>query len=273
MAKRSYCFTLNNYTEDDETRIQAIVCRYLIYGRETGESGTPHLQGYIEFKNAVRPSTINRKLGGRAHTEARRGSPSQAADYCKKDGDYFEKGSISQQGRRTDLVSLYQRVKEGKTDSEILEELPGTFLKYSKAVTTARCVLAAASGSRFQPVEVNVFWGEPGSGKTRACMEADPDLFWVPNTSPVWWDGYCGQETILLDDFYGWIKYGRLLNLLDGYRFRLPVKGGFTWKAWKRVYITSNMHPDSWYQTVQDKRALNRRISSITRLDLPMDEN
>lgn len=42
------CFTLNNYTEEDERRIQesSEIYRYAIYGRELAPtSGTPHLQG------------------------------------------------------------------------------------------------------------------------------------------------------------------------------------------------------------------------------------
>lgn len=42
------CFTLNNYTEEDEQRIQAGVefYRYAVYGRELAPTtGTRHLQG------------------------------------------------------------------------------------------------------------------------------------------------------------------------------------------------------------------------------------
>jgi len=44
---RSYCWTLNNYTERDLEEIDVLVesgfCDFLIYGKEVGAQGTPHL--------------------------------------------------------------------------------------------------------------------------------------------------------------------------------------------------------------------------------------
>lgn len=87
---RSWCFTLNNYNDDDEESIQNIECKYLIYGREVGEKGTPHLQGTIQFNHAKTFSAVKKNLT-KAHLE-----PCidllASIKYCKKDGDIFEKG-------------------------------------------------------------------------------------------------------------------------------------------------------------------------------------
>lgn len=122
-----YVFTLNNYTEEETRAIEAYAqeaqdnldqheCTYIIIGKEIGESGTRHYQGYIEFSSRRRLTQVKRVPGlSRAHFEVRRGNARQAADYCLKDGDLLvEAGAIStvSQGSRTDLESL----KEVRSD-------------------------------------------------------------------------------------------------------------------------------------------------------------
>ena len=92
---RGWCFTINNYTEEDENIVYAMSwdCAYIVCGREVGDSGTPHLQGYIYYKNAVRLSTM-KEVHPTAHWEPQRGTPQQASDYCKKDGELGLRSSI-----------------------------------------------------------------------------------------------------------------------------------------------------------------------------------
>jgi len=101
---RSYCFTLNNYVEADIARLRQVGSEvsYLVFGREVGDSGTPHLQGYVVFNRRVAFSTAKRTIGDRAHLEVTRGSPVQASEYCKKDGQFEEFGTLPEQGKRTD---------------------------------------------------------------------------------------------------------------------------------------------------------------------------
>lgn len=112
-AKR-WCFTLNNPTDDEEQDVGGAGDRddveYLVYGRERGDSGTPHLQGFVIFTAAIRLSTVKSRLGSdRLHLEVSRGTPREASEYCKKDGDYEEFGDCPEisQGRRTDLERFF----------------------------------------------------------------------------------------------------------------------------------------------------------------------
>lgn len=73
---------------------------YLVYQEEVGDSGTHHLQGYVEFPNKKSLQQVRGILEG-AHWEPRAGTAEQAAAYCKKDprvGGPYEYGTISQQG-------------------------------------------------------------------------------------------------------------------------------------------------------------------------------
>ena len=93
VPSKYWCFTLNNWTPE-QLETMGTVFNTLgadaIVGQEIGERGTPHLQGYVEFKTKVRPIE---KLGAwakKAHWEKRRGTKQEAAAYCAKDGKYTE---------------------------------------------------------------------------------------------------------------------------------------------------------------------------------------
>lgn len=56
-----WCFTLNNYTEEEYGSMVLVFkekCKMCIIGDEKGDSGTPHLQGYVEFKTKCRPLNL-----------------------------------------------------------------------------------------------------------------------------------------------------------------------------------------------------------------------
>lgn len=84
-AKR-WCFTYNNYSEEDISSIVLILeqeCSKGIFSKEVGESGTPHLQGYVEFKRKLRPSSIFPTM--QIWWEKAKGNLMQNIEYCVKD--------------------------------------------------------------------------------------------------------------------------------------------------------------------------------------------
>jgi hypothetical protein len=68
----NWCFTLNNYTSADEETFLNLDAKYLVYGREVGAEGTPHLQGYIQFMSKKRLTAL-KKLHPSAHWEPAKG--------------------------------------------------------------------------------------------------------------------------------------------------------------------------------------------------------
>lgn len=87
---KRWCLTLNNYTNEDLSSLRSIVpekCSYAIICKEVGENGTPHLQGYIEFKNKGRPFNVFNNP--RIHWEKSKGSREDNFNYCSKDNDFF----------------------------------------------------------------------------------------------------------------------------------------------------------------------------------------
>ena len=88
---RGWCFTLNNYSVEEEETIRNAPCAYMLFERERGDEGTPHLQGYVHFKNEKSLKQL-KALMPRAHVEARKGTIQQAIEYCQKEGDWEEHG-------------------------------------------------------------------------------------------------------------------------------------------------------------------------------------
>ncbi len=145
---RAWCFTWNNYVAVDVEKCKEIAeksgTRYLIFGEEVSESGTPHLQGYVWFTREKSMSQMKRLFGDVPHFEKRMGTHGQASEYCKKDGKFWEHGEGPSPGRRGDLERFRDAVKEGKSDAELLDEFPAMYAKYPKFVKTVRDVDADA---------------------------------------------------------------------------------------------------------------------------------
>lgn len=143
-AKR-WCFTINNYTP---VELQTIVDSadnfdYLCFGRERGSNNTPHLQGYAVLKVKLRLANVKVLPGfGRAHLEVSRGTPKQASDYCKKDGDFEEFGSLpTGQGKRSEFDDLKEWLKRRDTrptDRDMAEEFPSLWGRYRSSCISFR---------------------------------------------------------------------------------------------------------------------------------------
>lgn len=261
---KHWCFTINNYDESDIDRCGSLECVYIVWGKEVGENGTPHLQGFVSFEKRKTFNTVKNALGPKVHLERAKGSPEQASNYCKKDGDFVERGVLpGGQGKRTDLQEVYHQIKTGSDLKSIAESNPTAAIKYSTGILRLQQFFRP---KREGPPTIWTFWGKTGTGKTRRVWEfTDHAELWV-HPGGQWFDGYMGHKSALFDDFDGsWFKITYLLKLLDRYVFTVPVKGGFTWWAPTTIYITSNVDPREWYPMAKEehKRALLRRLNEF----------
>lgn len=87
---RRWCFTLNNYTDEDcetITKFCQFKGEYSIVGKELGENNTPHLQGYFRTTRAFTLNGLKKALGPRVHFEPARGTEEENFIYCSKGQD------------------------------------------------------------------------------------------------------------------------------------------------------------------------------------------
>lgn len=146
-----WLFVLNNYTEAEtevlNTRLTGndkVV--YLVYGKEVAPTtGTPHLQGFIIVNYRVNLKGIIKLFGllrnGVNPVHFRISTCKvieDAADYCKKDGNVFEYGTLPAptiQGKDGVLVECIQAMKDGMLDKKVIrEKYPGTYSRHRQLI-------------------------------------------------------------------------------------------------------------------------------------------
>lgn len=262
---RNFCFTLNNYTEGEVTEIKNWDVKYLVFGKEVGDSGTPHLQGYVCFVNAKSLTSL-KKLSRSAHWEISRGTPREASDYCKKDEDFFEKGDlplsqiekgVSEQIRWREIIQLSE-----VGDWDVLKEkYPveyGTKLKNLEHINKKRKRdLSTIDGD----MEHEWIYGPTGCGKSRSARDRFPDAY-VKDPTSMWWDGYNGQETVIIDDFdkFQVKQGGDMKRWLDRYAFQAQYKGGMETIRPRRIIVTSQYAPCEIWDDEKTVDAISRRV-------------
>lgn len=161
---------------------------------------------------------------------------------------------------------------EGKSISDIARIDPCVVARFGRGLQLiAFCALAEKS-YEFRRVKVLVLWGATGVGKSRIAHQlAGRDGFVLRQSNGnLWYDGYYGQKTLILDDFYGDIKHSDILDIFDGHQYRLDIKGAHSWAAWTQIIVTSNVAPDFWYRRGLAPE-LARRLSLIVELREAVD--
>jgi len=131
------CFTLNNYTEEEECSIVTTLnnllkhIEYAIIGKEVGANGTPHLQGFIHFHHSflkARDGTLTKWRSlipalARAHMESAYGTDDQSRDYCAKESVFLELGKPGSN------LNVYQRLLSATNLEECAALCPETTLR------------------------------------------------------------------------------------------------------------------------------------------------
>lgn len=221
------------------------------------------MQGYVRFSVPVGVSKLQIAMPG-VHAEGARGTEEQCEAYCSKEDSRIEGpfvfGESSRPGRRRDLEVIKERVlRTGRVDAETIEQCSYQDLRFAE--------LLVKHSKAKRNWEMNVLWfhGGTGTGKTRTAFEMYPNA-WMSSRNLKWWDGYDGEEDVIVDDFRrDFCTFHELLRILDRYPYRVEVKGSSVPLLAKNIVITCPWAPDVLYQgrSVEDVGQLMRRITEV----------
>lgn len=257
---RAWCWTLNNYTPEEETKLQALEVRYLIYGREVGDSGTKHLQGYVYFENKKSFRQVKATISPRAHLEKAKGSAKENIAYCSKDGDVYERGLPPKGSGTTQDRAERNKLLLSTPLTELVDS--GDVSVFSIPTLQKARDIMARQGTTYTHPHCRGVWvyGPPGTGKSHWAYERfGASLF--EKAQNKWWDGYAGEENILLDDFDCAVLGHYIKRWADKWPVSGEVKGSTIALAYKRFIITSNYLPsDLWSEDDAMRKAIERRF-------------
>lgn len=275
---RAFCFTSFNLTEP----VQMDCMRYLCYSPEIcPTTQKPHWQGFFYLYDQKTMSAACKVFKEyKVSVQFARGDPEENRIYCgagryekndkikEANPNFKEFGTIPAQGKRVDLDAVKEEILNGKKVDDICIERPILFHQYGR---TLERIEEIVNRKKFRDwmTEGEWLYGDTGVGKSkRAFKNYNPDTHYVLNINDGgFWNGYTGQEVVIIQEFRGQICYGELLDLIDRYPKTVKVKG----KApvpflAKKVIITSPVHPIEVYHNLAEKDSLEqlkRRVNII----------
>lgn len=273
LRSRRYVFTLNNYTQGDLDYFAGIAVRYICYGKETApNTGTPHLQGFVVWNESKTVRATRTLLRG-CHVELARGTALQASDYCKKDGDFVERGNLPTDpvelgNNEIDRWNIAWTLAQAGRIEEIAPDI--RIRSYSTLRRIGQDYM-----ERVAPLDSTCgIWivGNSGCGKTRAVYSKYPDAFVKPCTK--WWDGYQDEPTVVVDDLdkYHVALGGDLKHWADFMPFIGEFKGGSRRIRPQTLIVTSQYSIGEIWKDQETQEALGRRFKLVAK-ELGRDVN
>lgn len=222
----NYCITINNYSEEELAYCRANPpkdVQYIGFELETGDNGTPHIQGFVHYTNAVPFNTVKKHFP-RAHIEAMRGSLEHNTKYCSKEGkleQYGNKPKSMKEAAKQSAEERWALAKAGK-----FQQLPPEQIKTYEYIHS-KYADKPKSLDKLQNV-----WlcGPANCGKSSTVRRKWPD-YYDKERDNKWWDGYEGEKVVLIDDVdprhnKDYNLAGMLKRWADHYPFNGEVKGG-----------------------------------------------
>lgn len=227
------------------------------------DTGYLHWQLLVCFTRRERLRGVQRVFGEGLHAELSRSSA--AGEYCLKEDTRVE-GTQFQLGDPP-----IQRQKAQDWDRVWGWAVSGEYLKVPADIRV-RCYtsLRRIEKDHMQALEIpdkiiQVYWGASGTGKSRRAWAESGLGAYPKDPNTKFWDGYSGQEHVIVDEFRGRVDISHILRWCDRYPVCVENKGGGVVLGARRITFTSNVDWRRWWPDASEEelRAFRRRCTTV----------
>lgn len=214
-------------------------------------------------------------------------------------GTYVKKSNNRKQ-KKDDLDEFTKACKEvlanpsysvGQIAYRAMQQGNFSVVKYSAKLACINQINMEVGNPQWTQKACLFMYGDTGLGKSSTAISLIKTKAkaakWIPfiegtdpffviqkpniNQGAVWYDGLSDHYGIIINDWDGkWISMDTMLDICDGYKQKVPIKGGFVPAKWKVVVITSNLSIEQIFDSldythreqlkIQHKLGLIRRI-------------
>jgi hypothetical protein len=179
--------------------------------------------------------------------------------------------------KHTEIVEC---IKNGGTEMDVLEMHPQMGIQFLGNIS--RMVGLYSKPVDRPDLQVYLIYGKTRVGKShfvrRILNDGDNTPVFnkphpaSPTSTDFWPLNYNGATRVLFDDWHP-KKYNitDMLNYLQEYAMSVQVKGGYVAAKWNRIYITTNVPIETWYDHLPESfagnvEALKARIPEANRM-------
>jgi len=264
---RRFCFTWNNYpssaVDDVKEWLVKNNARYAIIGKEVGESGTPHLQGYIMLSGQLRFSSIKRDFPT-WHIEKARGTSAQNKEYCSKENDFVEIGECPEDSA-TVTKNIWRTIYDlaAKGDWTTLQvDHPRVWIMMHEKLKSMRIPNSIVINGDL----LNEWWyGATGTGKSRLAWQKYGNVMYSKMLNK-WWDGYDMQPVVVIEEWSpkNDVTASALKIWADRYPFTAQIKGGVLQRLRPlKIIVISNYRISDCFPDHRDSEPIARRFNEF----------
>lgn len=269
-------------SEYEKSDLERLLSKYkAVVGQleEAPTTGYKHWQLYLEHSSAVRFSTL-RNLLPMGHYSPARETRISCIRYVSKEetyaGESISLGKIDlkvKQGKRSDLDSYLEQIMlEGKSADEIVHDDPRAVVFASHLRQLELIRDRETWGKKFREIEVHYIHGGTRTGKTSALFQTFgyAGIYRVPNWKNPF-DGYKGEDILLLDEYNTSVAMVDLLKILEGYPLEVSARYADKIAKFTKVFIISNLTLDAQHKTIQQEHpeqweAFKARLTSVSEM-------